>query len=130
MKTVEDLQRDMAAIRRDLPEHVEDVVERARALADWRYYIRHYPWLSLGVAAALGYLLVPQRRRVIRLDADTIAEWADRNGVDWGKAKRSGRGGGVTQRLLETAARAAVGAGAGYLGRQLNNLLNNGPERP
>jgi len=128
MRSVEDLQRDMAAIRRDLPDHVEGVAEQARTLADWRCYIRNYPWACVALAAAVGYLAVPPRRRIIRLDAESIAEWADRNGVDWHKPKRKSRSGGIAQRLIETAAKAALGAGAAYLGRRVNRLFSEGSQ--
>jgi hypothetical protein len=53
----------MARIRRDLHDDVRGAVQNAEAATDWKRYIRAYPWASLGVAFAVGYLVVPRRHR-------------------------------------------------------------------
>jgi hypothetical protein len=53
----------MAQIRRDLHVDVQGVVQGAEAATDWRRFIRGYPWASIGVALAVGYLIVPRRHR-------------------------------------------------------------------
>ena len=53
----------MAQIRRDLHEDVKGVVQGAEAATDWRRFIRNYPWASMGVALAVGYVVVPRRHR-------------------------------------------------------------------
>ena len=45
------IRHSMAFIRRELNEDMQQVVRSARTLADWRYYIRNYPWACVGVAA-------------------------------------------------------------------------------
>ena len=42
-------------------EHADEAVEKARTKFDWRHYVASHPWVSLGTAAAVGYLLVPRR---------------------------------------------------------------------
>ena len=64
------LQR-MKDVRRDLDEDVQEIVEGARDMGKWRYYVRTYPWLCLGAAVAAGYLIVPRRSRGPRLDTQT-----------------------------------------------------------
>jgi hypothetical protein len=59
---ITEIQRRMAQIRRELHENVRDAVEGAQSLTDWRSHVRHHPWLTLGAAAAVGYLIVPKRR--------------------------------------------------------------------
>ena len=39
-----------------------DVATGARQLTDWRYLFRKMPWLALGGAAAVGFLLVPKKK--------------------------------------------------------------------
>jgi hypothetical protein len=51
----------MADVRYDLDEDVQEIVEGAREMSQWRSYVRAYPWWCLGGALALGYLLVPRR---------------------------------------------------------------------
>ena len=54
------LQR-MEEVRCDVDEDVQEIVEGARDMGKWRYYVRTYPWLCLGAALAVGYLIVPRR---------------------------------------------------------------------
>ncbi len=35
----------------------------AQLLTDWRSQVKSHPWIALGTAAAVGYLIVPKRRR-------------------------------------------------------------------
>lgn len=74
--TANEIQRQMSQIRRDLDEHVDDLVDSARQLTDWRAYLGANPWPFLGVAAGLGYLMMPTRVTVDRPVADTLASLA------------------------------------------------------
>jgi len=62
---ISDIQRRMAQIRHEMHQEVQGAVKGAQLLTDWRTLFRNHPWLSLGVAAAAGYLIVPQRRREV-----------------------------------------------------------------
>jgi hypothetical protein len=62
---VDEIRRRMALIRRDLHEDVREVVATAEAVTDWRHYVATYPWVSLGTAFAVGYFIVPRRRRSV-----------------------------------------------------------------
>lgn len=57
-----EIQRRMAQVRHELHEEVREAVKGAQSLTDWRSQVRNHPWLALGAAVALGYLLVPKRR--------------------------------------------------------------------
>jgi hypothetical protein len=59
---IDEIRRQMALIRHELHVDVQGVVETAEAVADWRHYIRRYPWVALGAAAVVGYLIVPRRQ--------------------------------------------------------------------
>ncbi len=59
---INEIQRRMAQVRHELHEEVREAVKGAQSLTDWRSQVRNHPWLALGAAAALGYLLVPRRR--------------------------------------------------------------------
>ena len=56
------LQR-MEEVRCDLDEDVQEIVEGARVMGKWRYYVQNYPWICLGAALAGGYLIVPRAWR-------------------------------------------------------------------
>ena len=57
-----EIQRRMAQVRRELHEDVREAVKGAQELTDWRSQVRNHPWLALGAATAVGYLIVPRRR--------------------------------------------------------------------
>jgi hypothetical protein len=59
---IEDIQRRMAQIRHDMHEEVLVAVKGARSLTNWRSLVRNYPLAALGVATAIGYVIVPRRR--------------------------------------------------------------------
>jgi hypothetical protein len=78
--TANEIQREMRQVRRDLDEQVDELVDQARQiteeLVDWRSYVKAHPWLYLGAAAGLGYLIMPTRVTVDRPVADSLAELA------------------------------------------------------
>jgi len=65
---VDEIRRQMALIRLDLHSDVKEVVAGAGEVANWRRYVRSYPWAAVGLAAAAGYLIVPRRRRKVPAD--------------------------------------------------------------
>src|SRR5438270_6788130 len=74
---IDEIRRQMAQIRRELHEDVQEVVAGAGAVFDWRRYIRSYPWAAVGVAVAVGYLIVPKRRRSVPRDVARQADVAE-----------------------------------------------------
>jgi hypothetical protein len=76
---VSEIRRRMLEIRGGLATDVEGIRHHARQLADWRYYLRRFPWASVAAAAAVGYLVIPKRPRVMQADAETLAKLARDN---------------------------------------------------
>jgi hypothetical protein len=68
----------MHDLRGQLDNDVEEVVDSAKEFTDWRTYVRSYPWACVGVAAAIGYLVVPSRVELESPDVDTLLELAKR----------------------------------------------------
>lgn len=60
--TPDEIQRRMAQLREDLQCRARRLRENAATLTDWRYHVRRHPWVTVGVGAALGYLVIPKRR--------------------------------------------------------------------
>ena len=73
---IDSIRQQMAQIRHELHQDVRGVVVNAEAVTDWRRYYRMYPWPSLAVALAIGYFIVPKRRRKIPRDLVTRADIA------------------------------------------------------
>ena len=63
LSEVDEIRRHMAQIRRELHEDVQGVVRGAEATADWRRYVKNYPWVALGLAFGVGYLIIPRKNR-------------------------------------------------------------------
>jgi hypothetical protein len=59
---IDDIRRQMALIRHDLHEDFSAAVGGAGKVIDWRTFIRNAPWVSSGLAFAVGYLVVPRRK--------------------------------------------------------------------
>jgi hypothetical protein len=53
------IRQRMEEVRCDLDEDVQEIVEGARGMGEWRTYVRAYPWVCMGAALAAGYLIVP-----------------------------------------------------------------------
>jgi hypothetical protein len=63
----------MAALRREIVHDVEHVAESAKAMTDWTFYVRSFPWAAVGVAAAAGFLLVPRKKSRVTPTAEQLA---------------------------------------------------------
>jgi hypothetical protein len=70
------LRREMARIRVELGEEAQQIAQHARTMTDWRYYVSSYPWGSMAVAAAVGFMAVPRRLEVIRPSPEDLAKLA------------------------------------------------------
>src|SRR5438046_4577711 len=75
----DEIQREMREIRADLRDDVHEIVESVNKMADWTSYVTAYPWLCVGAALAVGYLVVPQRAVIMRPDADAMVELAKKH---------------------------------------------------
>src|SRR5687767_11637234 len=60
--SADDICRRMEAVRRTAGEEVETIVQSAKTLSDWRYYVKNHPFLLAGAAAGLGFLLIPRKK--------------------------------------------------------------------
>lgn len=72
--SADEIQRQMRDVRAELREDVQEIVDNAKVMTEWQYYVRRYPWLCLGAAAALGYLIVPPRIHVVKPDPKALAD--------------------------------------------------------
>ena len=90
----EQIRRQMAFIRRELTEDVDELQESAQTLLNWHYYVNNYPWACMGVAAAIGYLVVPRKLEIHRPDPKTLEKLArDKHLVIEQKPEAQAKGG-------------------------------------
>jgi hypothetical protein len=62
VQTPDEIRQALVVLRRALEREAEEMAASARKLTDWRYHFRAHPWLSCGVAVAVGFALAPRRR--------------------------------------------------------------------
>src|SRR6185437_97384 len=110
----DDIRRKMAQIRRDLHEDVRGVVEGAEAATDWRRFIRNYPWASMGVALAVGYMIVPRKHHPTSTLQVTPGEMARAIAAEAPKPVEAGKGKGLLGSVFGLVAPVALRAVQGY----------------
>jgi hypothetical protein len=60
---VDEIRRQMALIRREMHTSVSNVVSDVEDAMDWRSVIRNHPYIALGAGLAVGYFVVPRRKK-------------------------------------------------------------------
>ncbi|GAB6058136.1 hypothetical protein [Desulfonatronum parangueonense] len=80
-RSVDEIRQDIAREKENVSHTVEQIGERIKSKMDWREQVNNYPYLSLGVAAGLGYLasvaLLPRptpMERFLRPIADEVRD--------------------------------------------------------
>lgn len=127
---IDEIRKQMAMLRLDMHRDVAGVVQDAESMFDWRSYIRNAPWVSMGAAFSLGYLLVPRRaRRVVETSAPRTTSHRE---LDDNSSKSSalhvslwGIAGTVLSLAAPVAIRAAQSYAVSWLEEQL--LQGSGP---
>jgi hypothetical protein len=111
----------MQQLRCDIDGDVEDMAASARTMVDWKHYVKTYPWVCLGAAVALGFLIVPKRSSAIRPDLATLTELARTGHLVVKPAPAATHG--LIDALLATAANIAVRKATAYVGQSAGRLL-------
>ena len=117
----------MKLIRREIDQDMEDIDQDMEDMADWRHYVRTYPWVCLGTAAVLGYLIVPRRSTAKRV-LGTLSELAKAGHLVVKPAPSPTRG--LVDGLLATAANIAIREATAYVGRSAGKSLGFTLMRP
>jgi hypothetical protein len=121
----------MQGIRCEIDQDLEDVSVSAHRMVDWRHYVRTYPWVCLGTAAALGFLIVPKRSTTKYADPATLTKLA-RTGHQVIEPPLSAPR-GMVETLLTTVASMVVRKGIGLLAQRsarLFGIMEDAAPRP
>ena len=128
-----DICRQMDEVRRSLQSDVDQIIASTRTLADWRYYVRRYPWACLAAAAAAGFIVVPRRVEIVSPGAEAIEALARRNKlvVNAHPHRRAGGGlgGAVLGLLANAAARGVMGFARQSATQALAGSADNGSQK-
>ena len=127
---VEEIQRCMREVRAELREDVQEFVVSAREMTDWTIYVRAYPWLCVGAAAAVGFLLIPGRSQIIKPDADGLMELARRNKLVVKLDGEPRKKPGFVTGLLGLAASTLLQTGLAVGTKQLSQALDAYAQQP
>ena len=121
----------MAELRRELTCDARDVGRGARALTNPLYHVRHFPWASAAVAAAIGYMLVPKKKQVIDPDPEVLAELVRTRQIKLDATKAASGTQGLLMNLVAVGLTWAVRAGLSYMGQRLASAaMNKARENP
>ena len=71
---VDEIYHRMAVIRREPHTNVRESVAGAEAVVDWGRYTWTYPWIALGAAAAVGYLIYTSGHQKVTADTASLAD--------------------------------------------------------
>lgn len=118
----EPIQRRMEAIRGQLDHDVEDVVRSAKRMVDWRVHVSRHPWAAVGLAAAVGYFVVPKRVEVTRLDAHALLDLDRRKQLVVEPGPTPHTKGGVAGKLVSFVTHAAVRGALAYLAQRIGKV--------
>jgi len=114
--SADDIVKRMQDVRREVSDDVKGIVRSAKTLTDWRYHVRHHPWLCAGLALGAGFLVVPRKKHVPTADARQLAELLKKYNVAVQPQQHSGSGG-----LLK----ALVGMAVPMIGRAAMTMAQN-----
>ena len=111
----------MQGIRCDIDQDLEDMSASAHSLIDWKHYVEAYPWVCLGTAAALGFLIVPKRSTAINAELATPTETAKTGHLVVDSARAVARG--LGDALVATVVSIVVREATAYVGQSVGRLL-------
>ncbi|MCA9114260.1 MAG: hypothetical protein KDA79_04190 [Planctomycetaceae bacterium] len=120
-----EIQKDMSRVRERLNDDVDEVVAGARQLADWRYYVKNYPWGVLAGAVAVGYFAVPQQTRLISPNADELEKLASRNKLVVKQKPEAGTRSSLAQTALTLAGNMVFRAAIAWAGQQAGKVMGH-----
>jgi len=123
----ESVQTRMQQLRCEIDGDMEDMAASVRKVVDWKHYVKTYPWVCLGAAVALGFLVVPRRSGAIHPDLATLTELARTGHLVVTPAPAATHG--LIDGLLATVANIAVQKATAYLGQSAGRLLGINGQR-
>lgn len=129
-RSAETIRKDMQHLRCEIADDIEEVRASARQMTDWRSYVQRYPLVSVGMAMAAGYLIMPKRLEVMSPDVETLLKLAKHNKLVVQNDVKSRAKTGLAATLLELVGGAAVRAGVALAGQRLSKLVSDTSRSP
>lgn len=117
--TFDAVRRQMQEVRGHLDEDVGALLQDARLMIDWRRYVKGYPWIAVGTALVVGFLMVPRRREAVNLDAPALADLVRQNRVVLQINGKAAEKDGVADALISVALAAATRGATAWFSKQM-----------
>lgn len=129
--SIEDIQRRMAEVRRDLRSDMREAVKGVEASLDWRSYFNRAPLAATAAAFVVGIVVAPARKskalKAMQTPARTAAGAGEpRPAASAGERERSTLLGAAVGILAPIAIRAAQG----YALRWVEGMIDRGFPKP
>jgi hypothetical protein len=121
--TAEAIQQQMRQVRAEMREDVQVMVENARDMSDWTWYVRTYPWVCVGAAAAVGFLVIPSRSPQMKPDTKDLLELAKREKIVVKVEDPKSAGPSLLGTLLRMAAGSLLQGGLAIVTQQIDQYL-------
>lgn len=119
------IRQNMAHVRGEFDENVEEFVAGAKNLTNWRHYVKAAPWGAVGAAAALGFVIVPRQIKIVQPNPDDIAKLAKRHQVVVEHGAKSEARSGPTQVVFTMIANALLRAATAYASQEAGKLFGS-----
>ncbi|TWT37895.1 hypothetical protein KOR34_28610 [Posidoniimonas corsicana] len=113
----------MDRVRRDLQRDVAQLSEDARQVTDWRYYVRRHPLATAGLAALVGYSLIPAKKKVVQASRDDIESLVRQGKLKVVAEGQTAQKAGVVSASLLALGTVATRAFVAYAGKRLGERL-------
>ena len=115
-----ELRKQMEHIRCELAGDVQDLAGDAKTLTDYRYHVRQHPWSALAAAAAVGYMLIPNRTHKLVPDAKDLRKLIKDNQLVVQTKSEINQKKGLFAMAVSMAAAAAMRSAIGYASEALS----------
>ncbi|HSE98696.1 MAG TPA: hypothetical protein VLD57_10570 [Blastocatellia bacterium] len=127
-RSAQEIRQDIAAKRETISETVDKLGDRIQQTLDWREYVSEYPFVALGAAAGLGFILASMfrpkpspRDRIMDALAESLEDVTDRvrsnfDGVIPKRGMAAGTGNTIKAAVTAMVTRAAVNYAKNKLG--------------
>lgn len=121
----DEIRRAMEELRQEIHRDAQATSEDAHRFVDWKSHVQAHPFLSVGLAAAAGFLLAPTAKRVVQLTDKQLAALAKNDNVQVTSNQATAASVGAASSLLLTIGAFAGRALLGHAVQRIESALLN-----
>ncbi len=121
--TVDQIREQMRQHRREFDSDVEQLVENAQSLTDWRQYVVAKPMVAFALCSVVGYLLVPgSKKQYEKIDPKQLAKLVRSRELVVAPADQVKATRGIVSGLLGIVASLALKAASGAVMEKIGSM--------